>query len=103
VVDVRGQHQQTMARVREVPSLPPIALFWGERDPMIPVAHGRALVQAADGITLTVYPGCGHFPHLDAPEAFAGDLAAFLRDRTRRPARLLDAPGDAAGRDAAPA
>jgi hypothetical protein len=77
-----------MSRVREVPHLPPLALFWGGRDPVIPLAHGRALVDASTGVTLTVYPGCGHHPHLDAPDEFARDLAAFLCDPLREPARL---------------
>jgi pimeloyl-ACP methyl ester carboxylesterase len=89
VIDVSGQHQQTMTRAREIESLPPLALFWGERDPIIPVKHGRALVEASSGVTLTVYPGCGHHPHLDAPAAFARDLRAFLSDPDRPAARLL--------------
>jgi pimeloyl-ACP methyl ester carboxylesterase len=95
VVDVFGQHQQTMTRAREVPALPPLALFWGERDPIIPVKHGRALRAASTGVTLTVYPGCGHHPHLDAPQSFARDLDAFLCDPDRPAARLLPvrAPG----------
>ena len=91
VIDVRGQRQQMMTRAREVPRLPPVALFWGERDPMVPVAHGRALLRSSEGITLTVYPGCGHLPQLDVPERFADDLQAFLRDPSRRAARILSA------------
>ena len=88
VINIFGQHVRTMDRVREVASLPPIALFWGEDDPIIPVHHGRDAFKGATGVTLTTYPDTGHFPHLDLPFEFARDLRAFLRDPHRRPARM---------------
>jgi pimeloyl-ACP methyl ester carboxylesterase len=87
VINFSGQHVQTMERVQEVASLPPIALFWGENDPIIPVKHGREAFRDFTGVTLTTYPESGHFPQLDAPYDFARDLGAFLCDQHRRPAR----------------
>jgi pimeloyl-ACP methyl ester carboxylesterase len=63
---------------------PPIALFWGENDPILPVKHGRAMLSRSNGITLTTCKKCRHFPHLDAGPAFAHDLKQFLLD-PRRP------------------
>ena len=83
VINLAGQHVRTMDRVHEVASLPPIALFWGERDPIIPIRHGREAFAGFAGVTLTSYPGSGHFPHLDVPDAFARDLRAFLTDPDR--------------------
>ena len=40
VIDARGQHRHMLDRVQDAPSLPPVALFWGDDDPLIPVAHG---------------------------------------------------------------
>ncbi len=86
VINVFGQHVQTAQRIGEVDVLPPIALFWGTRDPIIPVRHGRDTVTRSHDITLTTYD-CGHYPHLDAPEAFARDLLDFLSDPRRAPAQ----------------
>ncbi len=87
VVNVFGQHMQTTQRSGEVDDIPPIALFWGERDPAIPIRHGRDTVTRSENITLTTYD-CGHYPHLDVPESFAADLMGFLSDPTRAPARI---------------
>lgn len=91
VIGVRGQHVQTFQHVGDIRNLPPIALFWGDKDPIIPARHGRRTVQKSAGVTLTTYPGRGHYPHLDVPTEFARDLVAFLDDPDRRPAELRGA------------
>jgi pimeloyl-ACP methyl ester carboxylesterase len=88
VINLSGQYVRTMDRVHEVASLPPMALFWGEKDPVIPHRHGRDVFGRITGITLKTYPRSGHFPHLDAPESFARDLREFLIDPDRPNARL---------------
>ncbi|HEY3352300.1 MAG TPA: hypothetical protein VGQ83_03560, partial [Polyangia bacterium] len=37
---------------------------------------------------LTAYPGCGHFPQLDAAPLFAQDLIEYLQQPARPAARL---------------
>ncbi len=91
VINFFGQYLQTIQRVGEVEQMPPVALFWGKKDPIIPVKHGRNAVARSENITLTVYENCGHFSHLDAPESFAKDLTEFLLDPDRLPARFLSA------------
>ena len=86
VIGVFGQHVQTAQRVCEVADLPPVALFWGEKDPILPVRHGRETARRSVGVTLTTYPSRGHYPHLEVPETFALDLVRFLEDPDRRPA-----------------
>jgi pimeloyl-ACP methyl ester carboxylesterase len=87
VINLSGQYVRTMDRVHEVASLPPIAMFWGEKDPIIPLRHGREAFAGFTGVPLTIYPGVGHFPHLDTPAEFARDLRAFLSDPQRPSAR----------------
>jgi pimeloyl-ACP methyl ester carboxylesterase len=87
VINLTGQYVRTMDRVHEVALLPPIALFWGEKDPIIPLRHGREAFAGFTGVTLTTYPDSGHFPHLDAPAELARDLHAFLSDPDRSDAR----------------
>ena len=92
VINFFGQYMQTSQRSGEVDDMPPVALFWGSRDPIIPIHHGRASVRRSDGITLTTYKGCGHFPQLDMPERFSRDLTDYLCDPHRPPARTHPTP-----------
>jgi pimeloyl-ACP methyl ester carboxylesterase len=89
VINLSGQYVQTIERAHEVSSLPAIALFWGAEDTVIPVHHGTRLLDRFTGITLSTYPGCGHFPHRDFQSTFARDLGSFLCDPLRSRARLL--------------
>jgi len=88
VINFFGQYMQTSDRVNEVEQMPPVALFWGLKDPIIPVRHGRDTVANSEGVTLTTYKRCGHFPHLDVPDVFASDLIEFLLDPDRPYARF---------------
>jgi pimeloyl-ACP methyl ester carboxylesterase len=83
VINLSGQYMQTKQRASELDELPPIALFWGENDPILPVKHGRSMMAHSTGITLTTYPKCGHFPQLDIASTFAHDLKKFLLDPHR--------------------
>jgi pimeloyl-ACP methyl ester carboxylesterase len=83
VINFFGQFVQTMDRVDEVADLPPLALFWGTEDPIIPFQQGKELLARTEGVSLTRYVGCGHYPHLDHPQRFSRDLVAFLTDPDR--------------------
>lgn len=78
VINVWGQHRHFIDRAREVPTLPPMALFWGEDDPVIPITHALETASLLEGVTLTRFPGVGHFPHRQAPAQFVEALEAFL-------------------------
>jgi pimeloyl-ACP methyl ester carboxylesterase len=77
VVDVGGQRVSANDKLylaAEVPTL----IVWGERDPLIPVAHARAAHDALPGSRLELFEDSGHFPHRDDPERFSSLLAAFI-------------------------
>jgi pimeloyl-ACP methyl ester carboxylesterase len=77
VIDAGGQRVSASDRLylaAEVPTL----LVWGERDPVIPVAHGEAAHAAMPGSRLVVFEGAGHFPFRDDPERLAAALADFI-------------------------
>ena len=93
VINFFGQYMQTIQRAHEVDSMPATALFWGTKDPIIPLRHNKALLREFTGITLTKYKDCGHYPHLDSPVFFAKDLIDFLCDPDRPQARLRPSPG----------
>jgi pimeloyl-ACP methyl ester carboxylesterase len=88
VIDGRGQHRHFLDRVEDAPSLPPLALFWGDDDPLIPVAHGVDAVRLIEGATLERFAGAHHFPHRQRPAPFARALEAFLDAPDLPPARL---------------
>ena len=56
----------------------PFLLIWGEKDTMIPVAHGRAAHREVPRSRLEVFPDAGHFPQLDEPQRFIDVLEDFM-------------------------
>ncbi|MDA3834809.1 MAG: alpha/beta hydrolase [Spirochaetales bacterium] len=83
VINLFGQYMQTKQRAWEIDLLPPTALFWGKKDPILPIKQGLSMLAQSTGITLTTYPKCGHFPQLDIASTFAHDLKEFLNDPDR--------------------
>lgn len=92
VINLFGQYMQTIDRIEEIGEPPPVALFWGDKDPIISIRHGRRMAQRSEGVSLAVYEGCGHFPQLEAPARFAQELLEFLMDPTRARATMHAAP-----------
>lgn len=92
VINFRGQTRHFMQRAREVERLPPIALIWGESDPVIPPTHGRSLLEQLDGVAFQSLPDCGHYVHQDHPQDFVHAVRAFLDAPTASPAILPDEP-----------
>lgn len=59
---------------------------------MIPMAHGRAFAESAEGILFTTFPGCSHYLHHDRPDLFAQVLRQFLDAPTVPQAQLRERP-----------
>ena len=64
----------------------PLLIVWGDRDPIIPVAHGEEAHAALPGSRLEIFEGAGHVPQLEHPGRFVAVLQSFL-DETE-PARF---------------
>jgi pimeloyl-ACP methyl ester carboxylesterase len=88
IIDWRGQRRSFLERPPDL-ALPPIAVFWGEHDAVIPISHARTLARSMDGVRLTVFDGCGHYPHHQQPEAFVRAVGSFLGDPAVRAARPI--------------
>ena len=58
---------------------PSVALIWGERDAITPIAQARALQSWMPSATLATLPDVGHIPHIESPSAFAATLIRQLR------------------------
>jgi pimeloyl-ACP methyl ester carboxylesterase len=81
VIDWRGQTRHILHRIHQVQQLPAIGLFWGERDDVIPVQHGKALCNLLDNCTLWQLPDGGHFLHWQSPKLLASAVLSFLQRR----------------------
>ena len=77
VVDHRGQAVSATNKLHLSAGIP-LQLIWGEKDRIIPVAHGCATHAAVPGSRLEVIPGVGHFPHVESPTAVVRILDDFI-------------------------
>jgi pimeloyl-ACP methyl ester carboxylesterase len=79
VIEPGGQRVSAMDRLYLAEDMP-FLIVWGDRDPVIPIEHGRAAHQAVPHSRLVEIPGAGHWPMLDQPELFCDELAEFIED-----------------------
>lgn len=56
----------------------PTQLLWGERDRLIPPAHGETLKALIPNATMTVLPGCGHMAEIERPDLFVDAVSRFI-------------------------
>jgi pimeloyl-ACP methyl ester carboxylesterase len=76
VIEPSGQRVSAHDRLA-LASLIPSLIVWGERDSIIPVAHGVAASEAMPGSRFEMFPGAGHLPHDADPDRFAAVLTDF--------------------------
>jgi pimeloyl-ACP methyl ester carboxylesterase len=88
VIDWRGQRRIFSQRAREVTQLPPVAVFWGDRDAIIPIADAKAFTASVEGVVFKRFDGCGHYLHQKQPDAFVSAVREFLDDPSVLPVRL---------------
>jgi pimeloyl-ACP methyl ester carboxylesterase len=77
VVEPGGQRVDASDRLYLAQHIP-FLLIWGERDSIIPVAHGHSAHEQLPGSRLEVFAHSGHFPQLDEPERFLEVLVDFV-------------------------
>ncbi|MDP9150607.1 MAG: alpha/beta fold hydrolase [Myxococcota bacterium] len=70
LIDWRGQRHSFFRRAHEIAELPPILVLWGDRDAIIPIAHGTNLARSVEGVRFQLLEGCGHYLHHDDPASF---------------------------------
>lgn len=76
--DMSGQRDGAANRLH-LAELVPSLIVWGEKDWIIPVKHGIRAAKLMPGSRLEIISGTEHFPHIGAPERFAGALMTFVR------------------------
>jgi pimeloyl-ACP methyl ester carboxylesterase len=77
IVDPGGQRVDASDRLYLAKNIP-FMLIWGERDPIIPVEHGRRAHELIASSRLEVFEDAGHFPHVDDPQRFLDVLLDFI-------------------------
>jgi pimeloyl-ACP methyl ester carboxylesterase len=88
VVTWRGQGRHFLDYAHRGQRLPPIALFWGDRDDVTPIEDARQFVRSVQHVKLHEFPGSGHYLHHEQPETLALRLQYFLDMPRVRPARV---------------
>ena len=66
VVDASGQRVSALPKLAAAQHLPTL-LIWGDRDPIIPVAHAHQAAERIAGSRLVIFRGAGHEPQLYDP------------------------------------
>jgi pimeloyl-ACP methyl ester carboxylesterase len=94
IADWRGQRRLFYHRAHELQQVPPIAVFWGERDRMIPAKHARELAKWVDGVVFERFPECSHYLHHDKPDLFVPKLRDFLDQPNVARARFRTEPSE---------
>jgi pimeloyl-ACP methyl ester carboxylesterase len=88
VIRWRGQTRNLFDRIAEIDEPPPMRLFWGARDTILPISQGAAIAGLLENCELIRFEKGGHFVHWEEPEAVASALRAFLNSRNEPPVRV---------------
>jgi pimeloyl-ACP methyl ester carboxylesterase len=88
VIRWRGQTRNLFDRVADIAELPPLRLFWGARDRILPISHGAGVAALLGNCKLVRFARSGHFVHWEQPEALAYALRAFFDEPDMPPAQL---------------
>ncbi len=57
----------------------PTLVIWGDRDPLLPVRYGQALVRELPNAELVILQGAGHVLHEEFPDVVNPLISRFLR------------------------
>jgi pimeloyl-ACP methyl ester carboxylesterase len=83
LIDLRGQRVSANDRLY-LAAERPVMIVWGEKDTLIPVSHAHRAHERMPRSRVEIFPGVGHYPHLDDPEHFAAILLDFIRTTVPR-------------------
>jgi pimeloyl-ACP methyl ester carboxylesterase len=92
LMDWTGQRHSFFLHAHELGELPPIAVLWGDRDAIVPMAHGMALARGVEGVRFEQLTDCGHHLHHDNPQWFCEAVLDALDASFWPPMRLRAAP-----------
>jgi pimeloyl-ACP methyl ester carboxylesterase len=74
-----GPNGQRQILLEQLPGLTtPTLVIWGGCDYVLPAHHAQAAVNLLPNGRLSVFPDCGHLPHVEQPDRFAAVLGDWL-------------------------
>ena len=79
VIDAGGQKVSAMDRLYLAERMP-MLIIWGDRDPIIPVEHGRRAHAEIPHSSMVEIPGARHWPQLDQPRRVCRELTRFIEE-----------------------
>jgi pimeloyl-ACP methyl ester carboxylesterase len=101
VIDTGGQKVSAMDRLYLAERMP-VLIVWGERDPIIPLEHGRRAHEEIPHSRMVEIPDARHWPQLDQPRLVCRELTEFISatepfvyDAERMREQLRQGPGAA--------
>jgi 4,5:9,10-diseco-3-hydroxy-5,9,17-trioxoandrosta-1(10),2-diene-4-oate hydrolase len=88
-----GPHGQRQILTGRLPALTtPTLIIWGDRDYLLPVSQAHTAVKHLPHGRLSVFPDCGHLPHVEHPDRFAAVLGTWLTAPRDHPGSTPSAP-----------
>jgi pimeloyl-ACP methyl ester carboxylesterase len=76
--DVTGQREVLLDQLHTL--VMPTLVVWGACDYVLPAYQAQAAVDRLPAGQLSVFPDCGHLPHVECPDRFAAVLSEFLTE-----------------------
>ncbi|MEK6439538.1 alpha/beta fold hydrolase [Pseudonocardia sp. T1-2H] len=77
--DATGQREVVLDRLAAVTV--PTLVIWGARDYVLPASQAGAAAHRLPGARVSVFPDCGHLPHVEHPDRFSTELAGWLAEQ----------------------
>ncbi|MGB6165914.1 MAG: alpha/beta fold hydrolase [Pseudonocardiaceae bacterium] len=82
--DVNGQRDVLLDQLHTLTM--PTLVIWGACDYVLPAYQAQAAVDRLPAGRLSLFPDCGHLPHVECPDRFAAVLSEFLTEHQHPPA-----------------
>jgi pimeloyl-ACP methyl ester carboxylesterase len=76
IEDRRAEQERFTGAIERHPS--PLGVVWGAQDPIAVIEMTKRLVEARPDARLTVLDDVGHYPMIEAPDAFAAAVLGLL-------------------------
>jgi pimeloyl-ACP methyl ester carboxylesterase len=78
VISTKGQRVSALDKLALVNG-ESVLIVWGDKDPMIPLAHGQAAHALLPGSELIIFPGAGHEPHAYDSDRFVSVVSGHIK------------------------
>jgi pimeloyl-ACP methyl ester carboxylesterase len=77
VIDTGGQKVSAVDRLYLAERMP-MLIIWGDRDPIIPIEHGRRAHEEIPHSSMVEIPNARHWPQLDQPRLVCKEMTEFI-------------------------